>query len=264
MSARAGATGTKRRWVAVGMATVIGMAGCGGDSKLAVGEPTSEAAEYCAKSLAIETAPEPDIDFETATPEQLQAGVKAYAAQLLPLAEEALAVSPAEVKADIQTLVGATRSVSQTGDFSVFENDAAVTAAGDRAHAYDLENCGWGKAEVVGEDYEYEGLPDESEAGPVSFDLSNEGKEPHEMVIFRIKDGVEESFDELLALPEEQSQSKIEFAGVVEPVDPGGKDYSVANLTEGRYGVVCFIPIGGGEEGPPHFTQGMKGEIEVG
>lgn len=31
----------------------------------------------------------------------------------------------------------------------------------------------------------------------------------------------------------------------------------------GSYIAVCFIPIGGGEEGPPHFTGGMVAEFDV-
>jgi hypothetical protein len=35
------------------------------------------------------------------------------------------------------------------------------------------------------------------------------------------------------------------------------------DLEPGRYAAVCFIPIGGGEDGPPHFTGGMVAELEV-
>ena len=35
------------------------------------------------------------------------------------------------------------------------------------------------------------------------------------------------------------------------------------DLEPGRYAAVCFIPIGGGEDGAPHFTGGMVAELEV-
>jgi len=228
------------------------------------GEPTSEAAAYCEKVLAIETAPDPDIDFETATPDQLQAAAKGYATQLLPRAEQAAAAAPAEINPDVDRLVGATGMVSQTGDFSMFESDQAVLAAEDRAHAFELDNCGCGKAAVTAKEYSFEGLPKQSEEGPVSLDLKNEGKEPHELILLRINDGVEETFDELLDLPEEESSSKSEFFAIVEPVDAGDNDHTIVNLTPGRYGVICTIPVVGGKEGAPHFTEGMKGEFEVG
>ena len=31
----------------------------------------------------------------------------------------------------------------------------------------------------------------------------------------------------------------------------------------GEYAMVCFIPVGGAEDGPPHFTQGMVQEFIV-
>lgn len=59
--------------------------------------------------------------------------------------------------------------------------------------------------------------------------------------------------------------------------EPGDDDYFVADLEEGEYIALCFIPVGltpeaaaaveeGGEEpqGPPHFTQGMRAEFTVG
>jgi len=264
MKASAGAT-RKWRGAVLGVAVATGLAGCGGggDSKLAVGEPKSEAAEYCAKSLEIETFPEPDIDFETATPEQLAAALKSYAGQLLPLAQEAGGVSPAEIKPDLDVLIGAVRSVALTGDFSTFESDPTVNAAEDKVHAFELDNCGWGNAEVSGTEYSFDGIPKEIEAGPVNFELSNEGKEAHHLVLFRINDGVDLSVDELLALPEEEADTKAEAVAGMDEVDPGDNDYVVANLTAGRYAVVCFLPVGGGEEGAPHFTRGMTGEFKV-
>jgi hypothetical protein len=35
------------------------------------------------------------------------------------------------------------------------------------------------------------------------------------------------------------------------------------DLEPGQYVAVCFIPVGGGEDGPPHFTSGMLAEFEA-
>jgi hypothetical protein len=34
-------------------------------------------------------------------------------------------------------------------------------------------------------------------------------------------------------------------------------------LEPGEYVMVCFVSVGGAEDGPPHFTQGMKYEFTV-
>jgi hypothetical protein len=87
--------------------------------------------------------------------------------------------------------------------------------------------------------------------------------EPHELVLFRVNDGVTETIEELLALPEEEAFSKVTPAGVVFADAPGSEAATMLDLEPGRYAAVCFIPIGGGEDGPPHFTGGMVAELQV-
>jgi hypothetical protein len=113
------------------------------------------------------------------------------------------------------------------------------------------------------------------EAGPVSFDLSNEGKELHELVLVKKNDSTTETFDQLLELPEEQAQKKTTTVASAF-AEPGGTDYAVVDLEPGEYLAVCFIPVGftpeaaaaaetSGTEpsGPPHFTEGMRAEFTV-
>jgi hypothetical protein len=95
----------------------------------------------------------------------------------------------------------------------------------------------------------------------------------HEAVVMRINDDVDLSIDDLLALPEEEGQSKVTPAGVTFALPNTDGLSSFVDLSQpGRYVVVCFIPVGsvpeafaGGQEpnGPPHFTQGMKFEVQV-
>jgi hypothetical protein len=107
------------------------------------------------------------------------------------------------------------------------------------------------------------------------------------MVVFRLPDGEERSAEELLALPEDEQNAVL--ADDVEPAmvllaPPGSTEVIQAvgdgTLTEpGRYLVLCAIPTGADPEafldappsdgppevegGPPHFTNGMYGEIVV-
>ncbi|MGI8631904.1 MAG: hypothetical protein ACR2NA_05070 [Solirubrobacterales bacterium] len=147
--------------------------------------------------------------------------------------------------------------------------------------------------QITGVDYAFEGVPDSVEAGTeLSFTNASEA-EFHEMVVMRIDDDEVRTVEELLQLPEEESETLIEFVGV--QVAPPGEDGisppdappgPVVLEEAGRYALLCFIPTGAdpealvqaleeGEEGeggegppeveggPPHFTEGMAAEITV-
>ena len=274
---------TRRRRRALALATVAllaaGLSACGDDDEddaaggdVAAGDLTT----YCEKTFEIETIGEPDIDFESASEEEMQEAAKSFAGDdLLPLAREIEEAAPQEIAADIEVLVAAVEDVAETGNFEAFETEEAA-AAGTRAHEFDLENCDWNVAEVTAVDYAFEGVQASYPAGPTSFEFANDGDELHELIVMRKKDDTGESFDELLELPEEEAQAKVDMVGSVfaEPGEEGV--YSVMDLEAGEYLGICFIPTGltpeaaeaaesGGEEpqGPPHFTQGMKEEFTV-
>ena len=171
-------------------------------------------------------------------------------------------MAPAEIRKDIDLLVGATRQTGQTGDFEAAFETPTVNEAETRVHAFDLENCKWAKVDVSGKDYSFSGVPKKVKAGPVSFEFTNDGKEPHEFVLFKVNDGVRESVKEIVNLPEEEGRSKVtQVAGTF--ATPGDGDYAVANLSPGRYGVACYVPVGGGDNGPPHTSKGMHAEFKV-
>jgi hypothetical protein len=261
---------------------VVGLlaAGCGDDDDTASSDSTAsdDAAAagastspdpYCDAALAIETAGEPDIDFATATEDEIAEAAKTFAAETMrPLADDVLAAAPAELEADLQVQSDALDEVAETGDFSAFETPE-VLAASEATHGYDLETCGWTSVAVDAADYSFAGLPDQMDAGVVSFELTNGGTEVHEMVLLRKNDGVTESFDELLALPEEEAMEKVTMVGLAGPVPPGEPAYAVVDLDAGEYMAVCFIPVGTlsfdgpPPEGPPHMMQGMVHQLTV-
>jgi plastocyanin len=138
--------------------------------------------------------------------------------------------------------------------------------------------------EVTGVDYAFEGLPDTVEAG-TTFSFTNEGEELHEMVAFLIPEEEDRSIDELVQLEDEElgevfgGEPMPEFVLMAEPGEDGTMVFppdGEATVTEpGRYGVVCFIPVGMTEmpegeqegppegDGPPHAFEGMTGEFTV-
>lgn len=246
-------------------------------STTATGSATGEFVEYCEKSLEIETVPDPDIDFESASEEEVAAAIKQQASDVyLPLAEEIQANAPEKISADIDTLVAAVQELTTSGDFEAVFEEPEVVAAEDRVHTFDLANCGWGQADVVAVDYAFQGVDPSYEAGPVSFEFTNEGGEFHELVLLKKNEDVSESFEDIVAGDRAEAMEKVISIGGAF-AEPAGNGYAVADLEAGEYAVVCFVPVGStleavaaaeesGEEpegGPPHFTQGMLTEFTV-
>ena len=268
-----------RRLVALGAVLVLLLAACGddGDEEDAGGGGAAQTtvaggddvAAYCEDSLAIETVPEPDIDFESLSQDQQKAAVKEFfATDLAPILARLKESVPTAIEEPAQVLFAAADKVAADGDFAAFETPAAM-AAEDEVHAYDLANCGWTSVPVTATEYAFGGIPATLEAGPTSFDLTNNGQELHEVVVLRKKAGVTESFDQLLALDEEEARAKVDPVASTFAAQ-GESNYAVADLTAGDYLVACFIPVGTtsedaepAEDAPPHVARGMKAEFKV-
>ncbi len=124
---------------------------------------------------------------------------------------------------------------------------------------------------VVGTDYHFGGLPTSVPAGTV-LSFENQGAELHEIVVFRKNDGVTQSFEELLQLPDDEALQYVTMVGEM-PLfaAPGATAEGTLTIAqEGDYIALCFVPQGFTElpapdasvdpallEAPPHFTLGM-------
>ena len=139
--------------------------------------------------------------------------------------------------------------------------------------------------EVQAVDYGYVGLPDEVDAG-TEIRLVNESEmELHEFVAIRLPDDEARSVLELIQLPPEELAAffpNVATVLIAPPTEAGIPVEGTGVLTEpGRYAIICAIPTGadpaeylaaaaeseGGPPdvpgGPPHFVNGMVGEITV-
>lgn len=209
----------------------------------------------------------PDVN-DDATPEQRATATKAWATTLLPLAQTLADNAPGNVKADIDTQVAAVRAAADTGDGSGLGNPG-FEAADQRVHAAALGPCGWKTVPVQAMEYHFMGVPDTLPAGVTSFEITNGGKELHVAVIVRKNDGVTDSFEQLLTLPEKEAMTKVTQVGAgFAPL--GGSGYALVDLAPGNYLMLCPIPVGTTSEeappapdAPPHFTQGMTHEFTV-
>jgi hypothetical protein len=183
-----------------------------------------------------------------------------------PAFEAAVAAAPAEIKPAVETVT------------SVSDDDPAFAAAYGEVTGYVKDSCGFNEVNVTTKDYSFEGVPSDLPAGPAIITMDNQGAEFHEVLLFRVNEGVTDTAIDLLSLPEEEMGEKMSFASATFG-PPGEESASIANLTPGRYIAVCFLPQGATPEvmaqmegpdsslpegaGPPHFMAGMVQEITV-
>jgi hypothetical protein len=247
-------------------------------------EQTGDVEEFCntaVEAIAVVGAG-PEVDFETASPEQIEEALAAFAEQATPLLEDLQALAPEEISGDVDTLVTLVNESLEGGE-PPFEEPEFIEA--DTAlDEYMLAECGFSDLEVAGVDYAYEGLADTIETGTYGLTFSNEGGEVHEFFLFRLSEDAA-SLEELLALPEDDPslQEQLTFVSAAF-APPGERDVTFLEIADpGRYAAVCFITQGTtsleqleeepppGESpapdasppGPPHFTLGMSQEFTV-
>ena len=101
--------------------------------------------------------------------------------------------------------------------------------------------------------------------------MTNTGEEAHEIIILRKNDGVTQTFQELLELPEGEAQEFVTEVGAAFASTTGASGLGILELEPGEHIALCFIPVGTTFEGgvptegtgPPHFVEGMQVEFTV-
>jgi uncharacterized cupredoxin-like copper-binding protein len=93
--------------------------------------------------------------------------------------------------------------------------------------------------------------------GPVAF--RNEGTEPHEVVLLRLKEG-KTLADAAAYDPGGGEEEPFTFAGGVGSVAPGTRASTTLDLEPGDYLATCFVPA---EDGTPHVDLGMVAAFTV-
>jgi len=188
-------------------------------------------------------------------------------------AEIVKASAPAEITAEANVMTDAVGAVlaSNGEDFSAMETPEFAAAQGT-VDPFVFANCEFDtKVEAVGVDFAFNGLPETIEGGRVALLFTNEGAEAHEIVIMRRNDGVTESFEDLLGLPEEEAMGKVTPVGGAFAATTGATGLLIGDFAPGDYIALCFVPVGttmhDGEftegTGAPHFTHGMQQEFTV-
>lgn len=252
--------------ILIGGALLVGVAACGDDEDddAATGVPAGEAEQaaggdndaFCDAVVAFNSKV-PTIDLDDSSSE---ADIQATGDELIPLWDDIRENPPEAVEAEVDELSTAIDGLAE-GDATAFNEEATFetyTAMIGKA----VPECDFESVDVEAVDYAFEGVPDTVAPGTYALELTNSSEdEPHEMVLFK-KNDPEADIQDLLALPEEEAQEQVTFVGATF-AEPGGSSASLIELEEGAYAMVCFIPVGGGEGGPPHFTEGMLAELTV-
>ena len=127
-------------------------------------------------------------------------------------------------------------------------------------------------------DMAFEGLPTDATAGTHVWEVANKGNQVHEMVVFRLAEGlsIDQAIQMFMEAPAEASPESspvvdqtaaspaaeapqgpppFENIGGLAPMSPEGMNYAVLDLQAGDYIAVCFVPDA--ETGAPHFAMGM-------
>jgi hypothetical protein len=192
--------------------------------------------------------------------EQAFAGQPPDVQAITGMLDDLQAAAPTDLAASVEGLSTVLTAAAESGT-----DPAQDPAFVENLHPVDefaLGECGYDTVDVTGLDYSFEGLPETIEAGTVTaLKLTNEGAEPHVIVVFKINEGDDITLDELLALPEDQVAQHATFAFAAS-AEPGTWGASFVELEPGRYAAFCPIPVGG-ESGPPHFMEGMADEFQV-
>lgn len=177
--------------------------------------------------------------------------------------------APPEIATAVQTLTGTVRTAAQNNADP--SEDPAFAESLAAVGEYVFTSCGWQTAEVTMAEYEFTGLPKSFTTGPVAIKITNEGAEVHELMTVRIK--TKDKLKDLVKLSEKKAEKKLAFVGH-ELALAGGTTYAFLDFTKtGRYGAVCFIPVGTtdladlqgehGGGGKPHALKGMFKEFKV-
>jgi hypothetical protein len=182
------------------------------------------------------------------------------------LHDTALKIAPEEIRGEFARLVPLVRQALESEDPDATFRDPNFRKIEDAVDKWVIDNCGIRRRTITAVDYRFDNVPHPIWEGRVGIHLENDGKEVHELALFKINDGVTESAAELVALPPEQAFTKIKFADSAAD-GPGESDDEVFDLQAGRYLYACFVPVGTTETqegtGPPHTQRGMFGELNV-
>ena len=114
---------------------------------------------------------------------------------------------------------------------------------------------------VTLKEYTFE-VPTALKAGTHTFKVSNQGAQPHEMILFRLAEGKTlADMQAFVSNPDPGGPPPGDMAGGALAIGPGMRSWTTVDLQPGNYVAVCFIPDSG--DGRSHLEHGMMMPITV-
>jgi len=99
-------------------------------------------------------------------------------------------------------------------------------------------------------------MPTEVKAGKSTWEIINNGPEPHEMALVKLDEG--KTLQDVVAAMQSNPMVPPDFvqdAGGMQAIDSGMTGYMEADMTPGNYIALCFVPDPA--SGKPHIELGM-------
>jgi hypothetical protein len=250
----------------------VGLGACGDDDEAGTSDDTAsedaaaDTGEFCDAAVAVDAA-NMGLESGESTPEDVDAAM-----------QEAEDSAPDEIAEAVGTMVSESKALAaEAEDAPEGEGPPPIPSDGFFAASAEVggylgENCDLAALDVTATEYAFDGIPEEVPAGTTLLTFANDGTEFHEAVVMQIAEGEERSFEELMALPEEESMALVtNKAFVFTP--PDTETYVTAELDPGRYVAICFVPTGATpealesgatlDESDGHFMHGMVTEFQV-
>ncbi|MFV0308152.1 MAG: hypothetical protein ACK5OX_10470 [Desertimonas sp.] len=178
--------------------------------------------------------------------------------------------APPELQTPTQVVIDAVAAAD--GDFTAIIADPDAAAAIEQIGTIEAELCGSGddgppqdpsvtvidedaaRVDVTATEYAFE-LDAPTEAGRYSFVMTNDGEEPHIMILVRLEEGV--ALGDVLAAEGDEGVAETFESS---PAMSGEEGVLTANLGPGNWVLLCPVP---GPEGHPHFVDGMIEEFTI-
>jgi len=114
---------------------------------------------------------------------------------------------------------------------------------------------------VTLKEYSFE-MPTELKAGSHTFKVSNQGTQPHEILLLKLAEGkTMADVQAALSNPESGEPPPGDMVGGALAIGPGLRSWTTLELTPGNYMAICFIPDSG--DGKSHLEHGMMMPIKV-
>lgn len=245
----------------------LGLSGCGSDDDDAGDAPTTTEADGSTTTVApadAEFVVAPELEEFCAAAEEINGQDELPSIEQV---EQYQSLAPEGIAEPVAVVAEAFATAD--GDPGKIFGDPETSAALEELTAFEAEACGFEppqdpgvteadpdatRVDVTATDFAFD-LDVPTEAGRYSFAMTNEGDEPHLLVLAQLEPGA--TLDEVMAAEGEEGVAEMFESDMAAP---GSEAVVTAELTAGDWILLCPIPD---DEGTTHVEHGMVQEFTI-